>query len=64
MARFKIIAVVFVAVLTGVAYDYFNAPVGIPTLQETWWGPGLPTKEGRSIKPFKINISDEVDIIK
>lgn len=60
MARFKLIAAVFVSFLAGLSYDYLTAPVTLPTLQETWWGPGLPTKEDTSIKPFKINISDEV----
>ncbi|KAJ8938571.1 hypothetical protein NQ314_011430 [Rhamnusium bicolor] len=31
-----------------------------PKLEDTWWGPRDQSKEDSSIKPFKINISDEV----
>lgn len=33
-----------------------------PELGEKWWGPGEPGKEDTSIKPFKINVPDEVNI--
>ncbi|XP_030766077.1 juvenile hormone epoxide hydrolase 1-like [Sitophilus oryzae] len=32
----------------------------VPTIEETWWGPGSPKKEDATIKPFKINVPDEV----
>lgn len=34
----------------------------LPRLEDTWWGPRHPYKEETEIKPFKINISDEVSI--
>lgn len=32
----------------------------VPTLEETWWGPGSPKDTEPSTRPFKINISDQV----
>lgn len=52
------IAVVLVAVyMKGKAL--FEVPP-IPELEDTWWGPRDPTKEDNEIRPFKINVSDEV----
>lgn len=35
----------------------------LPKIEETWWGPGKPGKEDTTIRPFKINVSEEVIII-
>ncbi|KAL3288641.1 hypothetical protein HHI36_003074 [Cryptolaemus montrouzieri] len=32
----------------------------VPTLDETWWGPGTPSAGDKSIRPFKIAVEDEV----
>lgn len=32
----------------------------VPTIEEKWWALGTPTEEDTSVKPFKIEASDEV----
>ncbi|XP_023310063.1 juvenile hormone epoxide hydrolase 1-like isoform X2 [Anoplophora glabripennis] len=32
----------------------------LPQLEDTWWGPRDPSKEDGEIRPFKINVSDEI----
>lgn len=32
----------------------------VPSIEEKWWAPGTPTEEDTSVKPFKIEASDEV----
>ncbi|XP_044269723.1 juvenile hormone epoxide hydrolase 1-like [Tribolium madens] len=51
-----ITATIITAYLIG---KYLLTPT-IPTLENTWWGSRDPTTEDTSIKPFKINISEEV----
>lgn len=57
-----IIKLVFLIVTVLTAYQIsklFDTPP-VPKLENTWWGPRDPSKEDTSIKPFKINVSDEV----
>ncbi|KAJ8938570.1 hypothetical protein NQ314_011429 [Rhamnusium bicolor] len=32
----------------------------LPKLEDTWWGPRAPSREDTAIKPFKINVSDQI----
>lgn len=32
----------------------------IPQIKDQWWGDGTPKVQDESIKPFKIEVSDEV----
>ncbi|XP_060535315.1 juvenile hormone epoxide hydrolase 1-like [Cylas formicarius] len=50
------------AVLLTSAYLYFKISKvpPVPHLEDTWWGPGKPTKEDIAVKPFKINVPIEV----
>lgn len=32
----------------------------IPDIEEKWWASGTPTEEDTSVKPFKVEASDEV----
>lgn len=59
--KFTLIAVSSLAIFLGVKVNrtFFEVP-SAPTLEETWWGPGQSTKEDTSIKPFKINVGEDV----
>lgn len=51
------------AILSGILYFQFKSffePAHIPKLEEKWWGKGDPQKSYVKIRPFKIDISDEV----
>ncbi|CAG2067874.1 unnamed protein product, partial [Timema podura] len=41
-------------------YQSLTATPPLPNLQSTWWGPGKARKVDESIRPFKINISQEI----
>ncbi|KAK9875016.1 hypothetical protein WA026_005826 [Henosepilachna vigintioctopunctata] len=41
-------------------WDKLSEIPPVPKLKNEWWGPGQPEGEDNSIKPFEINISDEV----
>lgn len=64
MGKFcKIFLLVSTVVLAFIGYKVQNTLYSIPEkpiLKDTWWGPGSPKAEDTSIKPFKINISDQV----
>nr|ARE68677.1 juvenile hormone epoxide hydrolase [Epicauta chinensis] len=47
-------------VLIGYAIHQLLQVPPLPQLEDVWWGPRDATKEDTSIKPFKINVSDEV----
>lgn len=34
-----------------------------PTVENVWWGPGEPSKTNTNIRPFNINISEDVSMI-
>lgn len=34
-----------------------------PSVEDIWWGPGEPSKANTNIRPFKVNISEEVSMI-
>lgn len=59
------IALIFGTLLTAIiTYKVHKALFEVPPLpkiEETWWGPGKPGKIDTSIRPFKINISEEVN---
>jgi juvenile hormone epoxide hydrolase len=55
----KFIVLILALAIGNVIYKAnINEPVKVPP--ETWWGPGDPSKEDKSIVPFKINVSNEV----
>nr|CAD7571340.1 unnamed protein product [Timema californicum] len=58
----KIVAVGIGITAISVWYLYKNltATPPQPNLQSTWWGPGKARKMDESIRPFKINISQEI----
>lgn len=61
----KILYVVLIAGVAGLAYllQGFCKPKEVkPPRDDQWWGPGTPEKEDTSIRPFKINISDKVNV--
>lgn len=49
-------------VFLGAVYVFFrwNKPKRVPTIGEKWWGPGRAQEEDTSVKPFKIEVSDEI----
>lgn len=49
-------------VFAGIKIHSLLQPPPVPTFEDTWWGPGKPTKEDTSIKPFKIKVPDEVNL--
>lgn len=58
----KIVLVVFAALAAYVGFQIkgmLDAPE-VPKLDEPWWGPGKPGQDDTAIKPFKINVPDEV----
>lgn len=42
--------------------DYLYVPP-IPAYEEQWWGPGEPHPVNESVRPFRINVSQEVTFI-
>lgn len=58
------VSVILALVFAGFALLINKAiqPPSVPKIEETWWGPGLPTEQDKSVKPFKINISDKVRV--
>ncbi|XP_067008639.2 juvenile hormone epoxide hydrolase 1 [Anabrus simplex] len=54
------VLIVFLAVSIGVLWSFISQPAPIPELEPTWWGPGAARKDDTTIKPFKINVSNEV----
>lgn len=59
----KVLLIASFAVLLVAVYlqwkSLFEVPP-LPQLEDTWWGPRDPSKEDTEIRPFKINVSDEV----
>ncbi|KAF7279219.1 hypothetical protein GWI33_007537, partial [Rhynchophorus ferrugineus] len=53
---------IFPLILVGVGYVYFilTKLPPVPTIPETYWGPGQPKPDDTTIRPFKIDIPDEV----
>ncbi|CAH0547782.1 unnamed protein product [Brassicogethes aeneus] len=49
------LVVIFLAVLINNALK----PPAVPKIEATWWGPGEPSKQDKSIRPFTINISEK-----
>nr|CAD7394413.1 unnamed protein product [Timema cristinae] len=58
----KILAIGIAITAISVWYLYKNLTATPPqlNLQSTWWGPGKARKVDESIRPFKINISQEI----
>lgn len=61
----KVLYVVLIAGVAGLAYllqGLCKPKEVIPPRDDQWWGPGTPGTEDTSIRPFKINISDKVNV--
>ncbi|EFA00566.1 Juvenile hormone epoxide hydrolase 1-like Protein [Tribolium castaneum] len=54
------LVLVIITVLTAYQISKLFETPPVPKLENTWWGPRDPSKEDTAIKPFKINVSDEV----
>lgn len=39
--------------------SFFTIP-SVPKLDETWWGPANTNTEDETIRPFKVNVPEEV----
>nr|CAD7394412.1 unnamed protein product [Timema cristinae] len=48
------------AIGIGSLYNKLTYVPPLPKLESTWWGPGQPHNVDKSIRPFRINISQEV----
>lgn len=49
------------AVYVGLQINSLLEVPPVPKLEEVWWGPGgRPAEEDTAIKPFKINVPNEV----
>nr|CAD7193995.1 unnamed protein product [Timema douglasi] len=48
------------AIGIGSLYNKLTSVPPLPKLESTWWGPGQPHNVDKSIRPFRINISQEV----
>ncbi|XP_063244853.1 juvenile hormone epoxide hydrolase 1-like [Bacillus rossius redtenbacheri] len=59
-----LIKICIITVLGAVAVNYvlnlLTAVPPLPKLEAKWWGPGQPQKVDQSVRPFKINISQEL----
>lgn len=56
--------VLIIAIVTGYVSYMINLKKDVPQIKLSYWGPGKEKPDDKSIKPFKINIPDEVSIIK
>lgn len=56
---FFIILSIFILYL-GYKISVLLEPRPLPTLENEWWGPGKPKIPKSDVRPFVINISDEV----
>ncbi|KAJ8948747.1 hypothetical protein NQ318_017916 [Aromia moschata] len=58
------VATIGILILSALLYFKVIKPLydvpPVPQLKETWWGSGDPAQEDTSIRPFKINVSDEI----
>ncbi|NP_001161902.1 juvenile hormone epoxide hydrolase-like protein 5 precursor [Tribolium castaneum] len=54
------LVLVIITVLTAYQISKLFETPPVPKLENTWWGPRDPSKEDTAIKPFKINVSDEI----
>ncbi|KAK4877710.1 hypothetical protein RN001_010216 [Aquatica leii] len=63
MAFFRKVFYLIIAatiVFVGVKINYLLEPPPIPNLENEYWGPGSPTKDDTAIRPFKINVPEQV----
>ncbi|XP_017768877.1 PREDICTED: juvenile hormone epoxide hydrolase 1-like [Nicrophorus vespilloides] len=58
--KFLFIVASLIAVFVGVKIKECSKSPPIPTVPEPYWGPGKEVKDDTTIKPFKVNISDNV----
>lgn len=65
MSNTSLVVALIAAALSVIIYfqlkPIFELPQ-IPEVEEIWWGRGDPKKTDTKIRPFKIDISDEVRI--
>ncbi|XP_014261620.1 juvenile hormone epoxide hydrolase 1-like [Cimex lectularius] len=48
------------AVLLGLGWHWLTTVPDVPNIKTEYWGPGTPKPDDKSIRPFIINVSDEV----
>lgn len=57
----------FVALLTAITLYAKIKPLldspEKPQIDDIWWGPGEPSKTDTSIRPFKIDVPEDVSIV-
>ncbi|CAH1160265.1 unnamed protein product [Phaedon cochleariae] len=61
MAKVLLLLIAGIIALLGFRINSFLKPPPLPPpLENTWWGPGKPNSGQAVVKPFTINISDQV----
>jgi hypothetical protein len=60
LGKLLLVSVTVVAIGIGYIFYTLNQVPQMPELGNTWWGAGQPRKLDKSIREFKINISDDV----
>ncbi|RZC34646.1 juvenile hormone epoxide hydrolase-like protein [Asbolus verrucosus] len=58
----KLFIVIITVLISWIGYKVNNIikPPPLPRLEETWWGNGDPWRTDKSIRPFRVNISDKI----
>lgn len=52
-----------ITVFAGYKINNLLQPPPPPKLDEPWWGSGDPSKQDTSIRPFQVNVSEQVGLI-
>lgn len=62
----KVVLVVLAAIIALAGYVFHRSlqPPPLPTIEETWWGPGKPVNVQKGPRKFTINIDNKVKVIK
>lgn len=55
-----LVIVSIIIVFLGYKINQLIQPPALPTLEETWWSYGDPSKQDKSIRSFQIKIPDKV----
>lgn len=61
----KVVLAVLAVIIALAGYIFHRSiqPPPLPTLEETWWGPGKPVKVQKGPRKFTINIDNKVTAI-
>ncbi|XP_049857938.1 juvenile hormone epoxide hydrolase 1-like isoform X3 [Schistocerca gregaria] len=60
LGRYGFFIVSTLGLFSAIFWTYISQVPPLPEIKPQWWGPGQPRAVDRSIRPFKINVSDEV----